>query len=210
MERLQRVPQIPPVKMKSKEVIEQKYKNVTCPKCSSNKIKKDGKRKTENRGKIQRYRCKDCNFRFVIDEGFYRMRNHPNKITAGIDLYYKGVSLRKVQEHFQAFYTKNSSHVSVYNWILRYATMVSKLTDNIPIECGQEMMSDEITFLMQGENSDGILSTNDIKDILAYSENLLNFGEEDPDGDGIVLSFDENSEILTYDPEPFIYNPPTA
>ena len=101
--------------MKSKEAIEQKYKNVTCPKCTSNNIKKDGKRKTENRGKIQRYRCKDCNFRFVIDDGFYRMRNNENKITAGIDLYYKGVSLRKVQEHFQAFYSKNSTHVSVYN-----------------------------------------------------------------------------------------------
>jgi len=132
--------------MKSKEVIEQKNKNVTCSKCNSNKIKKDGKRKTENRGKIQRYRCKNCNFRFVIDDGFYRMRNHPNKITAGIDLYYKGVSLRKVQEHFQAFYPKNSTYVSVYNWIMKYATMVSRLTDNIPIQCGKEKMSDEMEY----------------------------------------------------------------
>ena len=109
--------------MKSKDIIQQKYKNVICPKCNSNQIKKDGKRKTQNRGKIQRYRCKDCNLRFVIDDGFYRMRNHPNKITAGIDLYYKGVSLRKVQEHFQSFYPKNSTYVSVYNWIMKYATM---------------------------------------------------------------------------------------
>ena len=32
--------------MKSKDVIQQKYKNVTCPKCNSNKNKKDGRRKT--------------------------------------------------------------------------------------------------------------------------------------------------------------------
>ena len=132
--------------MKSKKVIEQKYKNVTCSKCSSNKIKKDGKRKTQNRGKIQRYRCKECNFRFVIDDGFYRMRTNENKITAGIDLYYKGVSLRKVQEHFQAFYPTNSSHMSVYRWIVKYSTMVSNLTDNIPIQCGKEMMSDEMEY----------------------------------------------------------------
>ena len=132
--------------MKSKEVIEEKYKKVSCSKCSSRNIKKDGKRKTENRGKIQRYRCKECNFRFVIDDGFYRMRNNPNKITAGIDLYYKGVSLRKVQEHFQAFYPKNSTYVSVYNWVLKYSTMVLKLTDNIPIQCGNEMMSDEMEY----------------------------------------------------------------
>jgi len=132
--------------MKSKDIIQQKYKKVSCSKCDSNKIKKDGLRKTQNRGKIQRYRCKDCDFRFVIDDGFYRMRNYPNKITAGIDLYYKGVSLRKVQEHFQAFYPKNSTHVSVYNWIVKYSMMVSGLTDNLPIQSGNEMMSDEMEY----------------------------------------------------------------
>jgi len=76
--------------MKSNHIKKGKYKNLCCPKCNSNKIKKDGKRKTNNRGKIQRYRCKECDFRFVIDDGFYRMRNHPNKIIVGIDLYYKG------------------------------------------------------------------------------------------------------------------------
>ena len=132
--------------MKSKDIIQEKYKKVSCSKCSSNKIKKDGKRKTQNRGKIQRYKCKDCNFRFVIDNGFYRMRTNENKITAGIDLYYKGVSLRKVQEHFQAFYPHNSSHMSVYRWIVKYSIMVSNLTDNLPIQCGEEMMSDEMEY----------------------------------------------------------------
>lgn len=130
----------------SKNRKEKNYKKLSCPNCKSENIIKRGFRKTENRGKIQRYSCKDCSHRFVVDDGFFRMRNHPNKITAGIDLYYKGVSLRKVQEHYQAFYPKNSSHVSVYNWILRYATMVSKLTDNIPIQCGNEMMSDEMEY----------------------------------------------------------------
>ncbi|MFH1592189.1 MAG: hypothetical protein ABIB47_02365 [Candidatus Woesearchaeota archaeon] len=132
--------------MKSKDIIREKYKKVSCFRCSSNKIKKDGKRKTQNRGNIQRYRCKECNFRFVIDDGFYRMRTNENKITAGIDLYYKGVSLRKVQEHFQSFYPKNSTHVSVYNWIVKYSMMVSNLTDNVPIQCGNEMMSDEMEY----------------------------------------------------------------
>ncbi|MEK6860654.1 MAG: hypothetical protein AABY07_01665 [Nanoarchaeota archaeon] len=132
--------------MKSKDIIQEKYKKVSCSKCSSNKIKKDGKRKTQNRGKIQRYKCKDCNFRFVIDNGFYRMRTNENKITAGIDLYYKGVSLRKVQEHFQAFYSHNSSHMSVYRWIVKYSMMVSNLTDNLQIQCGKEMMSDEMEY----------------------------------------------------------------
>ncbi|MBU2640129.1 MAG: DDE-type integrase/transposase/recombinase [Nanoarchaeota archaeon] len=132
--------------MKSKDIIQEKYKKVSCSKCSSNEIKKDGLRKTQNRGKIQRYRCRNCNFRFVIDDGFYRMRTNENKITVGIDLYYKGVSLRKVQEHFQAFYPHNSSHMSVYRWIVKYSMMVSNLTDNLPIQCGKEMMGDEMEY----------------------------------------------------------------
>src|SRR3989344_3446298 len=138
--------------MKSKEIIQQKYKNVICPKCNSNQTKKDGKRKTQNRGKIQRYRCKECDFRFVIDDGFYRMRNNENKVTAGIDLYYKGVSLRKVQEHFQAFYPHNSSHMSVYRWIVKYAEMVGNLVDNIPIKCGKEMQSEEMEYMRSRTN----------------------------------------------------------
>jgi putative transposase len=123
-----------------------RYKNLSCPNCNSKAIIKWGKRKTENRGKIQRYKCKNCDNTFVVNDGFFRMRMNENKITAGIDLYYKGVSLRKVQEHFQAFYPKNSTHVSVYNWIVKYSMMVSNLTDNLPIQSGKEMMSDEMEY----------------------------------------------------------------
>ncbi len=56
-----------------------KYKNLSCPNCKSDSIKKNGSRQTENRGKIQRYQCKECEYRFTKDDGFFRMRNHPKK-----------------------------------------------------------------------------------------------------------------------------------
>ncbi|OIO43295.1 hypothetical protein CO155_02285 [Candidatus Pacearchaeota archaeon CG_4_9_14_3_um_filter_35_19] len=130
----------------SKSKKRNKYKKLSCPNCNSESIIKWTKRNTQNRGLIQRYKCKNCNKTFAIDDGFHRMRNHPKKITCALDLYYKGVSLRKVQKHFQAFYPRNSTHVSVYNWIIKYATIVSKLTDNISIQCGDEMMSDEMEY----------------------------------------------------------------
>ena len=45
-----------------------------CIYCNSAKTKKRGFRQTENRGKIQRYFCKDCKKSFVVDDGFFRMR----------------------------------------------------------------------------------------------------------------------------------------
>ena len=132
--------------IKSNNGKNREYKKVTCSNCSSENTIKWGRRKTGNRGKIQRYKCKKCNNTFVIDDGFFRMRTNENKITAGIDLYYKGVSLRKIQEHFQAFYPHNSSHMSVYRWIVKYSMVVSNLTDSLPIQSGNEMMSDEMEY----------------------------------------------------------------
>lgn len=69
------------------------------------------------------------------------MRNHPKNITCAINLFYRGVSTRKVQEHFQAFYPQNSSNVSVYNWVTKYAEMISKFTDNLQIRTGPEVQT---------------------------------------------------------------------
>ncbi|MBS3160496.1 IS1 family transposase [Candidatus Woesearchaeota archaeon] len=132
--------------MKSKERIEQKYKKVFCPFCSSDNVIKRGIRETENRGKVQRYGCKDCSKRFSIDDGFWKMKNHEKKITLCMDLYYKGVSFRKLQEHLQAFYPKNAHYSTIYRWIIKYATMTSKLTDNLQVKSGREIMSDEMEY----------------------------------------------------------------
>lgn len=75
------------------------------PKCKSKEIKKDGKRKT-NRGLIQRYKCKECSYRFIQNDGFYRMRNSPQKITLCLDLFYKGISTRQIQGHSKLFILK--------------------------------------------------------------------------------------------------------
>ncbi|MCX6749269.1 MAG: DDE-type integrase/transposase/recombinase [Candidatus Pacearchaeota archaeon] len=117
-----------------------------CQKCKSNNTIKWCKRKTENRGLIQRYRCKDCLNTFVQDDGFKRMRNNPQKVTCAVDLFYRGVSTRKVQEHFKAFYPHNSSHKSIYKWIVKYSKMISQFTDNLKLKVGQEIQTDEMQY----------------------------------------------------------------
>lgn len=119
---------------------------IICPNCQSEDIKKNGIRKTENRGNIQRYKCKSCSYRFTLDDGFYRMRNTPQKITQPIDLFYRGVSTRKVQEHLAIFHPHNASHMSVYNWVIKYAKMISKFTNKLKLNVGSEVQIDEIEF----------------------------------------------------------------
>jgi putative transposase len=119
---------------------------IICPHCKSNKVIKRGFRKTKNRGKIQRYSCKNCSHRFVEDEGFFRMRNNPKKITLCLDLFYKGISTRQIQEHLQQFYPHNSSNVSIYKWVVRYSKQISKFTDSLKLKVGRELQIDEMEF----------------------------------------------------------------
>jgi transposase-like protein len=128
-------------------------KEISCPKCHGKNLIKRGFRKTDNRGLIQRYSCKDCGLRFVEKDGFYRMRNSPQKITLCLDLFYRGVSTRKVQEHLQAFYPHNSSWVSVYKWIVKYSRMISKFTDRLKLKVGEEIQVDEMEYKTLGKPS---------------------------------------------------------
>ena len=128
-------------------------KEIICEKCDGKNIKRDGIRKTKNRGNVQRYKCLDCFHRFSIDDGFLKMKNHEDKITSCMNMYYAGMSLRKIQEHLQMFAPKNSHYSTIYRWIVKYANMINNLTNKIQIKSGQELMSDEMEYHRLGEQN---------------------------------------------------------
>jgi putative transposase len=132
--------------MKSKKNKQQEYKKVSCPFCKGKEIVKRGTFQTEAHGKQQRYFCKNCNKKFIERNGFYRMRNNEKKITLSIDLFYRGVSTRKVQEHLKAFYPHNASHKSIYKWIIKYSKKISQFTENFKLKIGEEIQIDEMEY----------------------------------------------------------------
>ncbi len=140
-------------KMNNNNKQEKEVKKVCCPKCKSKKTKKRGLRQTQHRGKIQRYFCNNCKNSFVIDDGFFRMRNTPQKITLSIDLFYRGVSTRKVQEHLSAFYPSNSDHRTILRWIVKYSKMIHNFTNKLKINCGKELQIDEQEHKTKGKRS---------------------------------------------------------
>ncbi len=157
-----------------------------CPRCKSKEVRKDGKRKTENRGLIQRYKCKKCNKRFVKDDGFYRMRNNPQKVTLCLDLFYRGVSTRKIREHLRAFYPHNSSDVTIYKWIIKYSKMISQYTDNLKLKVGYEMQIDEMEYnrrkepTKKGVSKDWFIDSIDTKTrFMVASEFVKSRGQEE-------------------------------
>ena len=128
--------------------------NINCPHCKKSNIVKRGTFQTKAHGKQQRYFCKECNKKFIKRTGFYRMRNNEKKITCALDLFYRGVSTRKVQEHFKAFFPHNSSNVSIYNWVIKYSNIISKFTDKLKLKTGKEIQVDEMEY--HRRNKEGV------------------------------------------------------
>jgi len=119
---------------------------IKCPYCKKEDVVRRGYFITQAHGTQQRYFCKGCGKRFIPQNAFYRMRNKPEKITLCLDLFYRGVSTRKIQEHLQAFYPHNSSHKSIYKWVIKYARVISNFTNNLKIKVGSEIQTDEMEY----------------------------------------------------------------
>ena len=118
--------------------------DIKCKHCKSQSVVKRGFFQTEVHGKQQRYYCKFCNKKFIEQSPFYRMRNKPEKITLCLDLFFKGISTRQVQSHLQAFYPHNSSHKTIYLWVVKYSNLISNYTDNLKLNVGKELQIDEM------------------------------------------------------------------
>ncbi len=119
---------------------------IICSKCKSKEVTKRGYFKTQSKGKRQRYFCKSCNSKFIPQDPFYRMRNTPQKITCALDLFFRGLSTRGVQDHFKAFFPHNSDHSTILRWIRKYSIKISNYTDTLKLQTGSYIEVDEMEY----------------------------------------------------------------
>lgn len=99
-------------------------------KCGSLNVIKIGIRHNKS-GNIQRFKCKECNHKWSDNLGFAYNKMNSKIITVALDLYFKGISLRKVKEHIKLFYGIDISHRSVLNWIRKFGEVVSPFVDSL-------------------------------------------------------------------------------
>src|SRR3989344_6134457 len=116
---------------------------IKCRYCKSENTVKRGLSQTQNRGKQQRHLCKDCKKTFIVDTGFYKMKNSEEKITEAIDLYFSNLSSRKVRNHFRRHKPKNASHVTILDWCRKYVLKVTKYTNQLKPQLSGRYYMDE-------------------------------------------------------------------
>lgn len=116
---------------------------IKCVHCKSQNQIKKGFRKTEKRGRIQKYKCLNCFKFFTNDDGFYRMKNNEKIITRSIDAYLSNLSSRKMRDHLLRHDETKISHVSVLDWVRKYVLKVQKFVDNLNPQLSGKVYADE-------------------------------------------------------------------
>lgn len=84
-----------------------------------------------------------CGHRFVAREGVLRRRSDPKKIALSIDLYFRGLSLRKVADHLDQAQGVKVSPSTIYDWIKRYSALAAKWMNTLPARTGERWHVDE-------------------------------------------------------------------
>jgi putative transposase len=99
----------------------------------------------------QVFKCKDCNRKFVIDEGFKKMRYEPKIITISLDLYFKGTSLRKISNHLKQFYDLDVHFSTLYRWISKYVELIGNYADSLVPQLSGKLHADEMKLRCAGD-----------------------------------------------------------
>jgi transposase-like protein len=131
----------------------QAEEDLKCPKCGGFTVIKSGVRKTKY-GEVQRYECQSCQKRFVVDKGFSKVKFDPNAILVTLDLYFKGVSLRKICDHLQQFHKIKVNPTTPMRWVKKYLKILSRYTEQYKAEVGSIWHSDEMTVFIKKEGEE--------------------------------------------------------
>jgi len=97
-----------------------------CKYCDSTHVVKNGKVK----GK-QQYLCKACEHQFVEGSAFPKMRTESRIISTSIDLYFEGLSVRKVQAQVEKIFGIHVSQMTVWKWVMKYSKLTSEFVETL-------------------------------------------------------------------------------
>lgn len=132
--------------------IEQQKEELIC-RCGSLEVIKIGMRHNKS-GNIQRFKCKKCSHKWSDNLGFANNKVNSKIITVAIDLYFKGVSLRKVKEHLKLFYGIDVSPSSVLYWIRKFGEVVAPYVDQFQPNLSRVYHVDEMMIHVRKEQHD--------------------------------------------------------
>jgi transposase-like protein len=115
-----------------------------CKYCGSLDVVKIGVRHNTHRD-VQRCLCKKCGHKFALDDGFEKIKATPKAITVALDLYFKGVSQRKIVDHLKQSEGVVVTQPAILKWIRKYIELMSGYVEQFQPQVSGFWHSDEMT-----------------------------------------------------------------
>ena len=118
--------------------------SVQCPKCGSIRVVKFG----HADGK-QVFKCRDCKTKFR--EGLIKKaRYSPETITLTLDLYFSGLSVRKITRTLNDHFDMSLAKSTVYYWIETFVPRISEYVNSLSPQLSDTWQADELFVKMKG------------------------------------------------------------
>ena len=121
-----------------------------CPNCKNDKILKFGLRANKS-GSKQRYNCPACGIHFVLDPA-KGIKGNARTVCLVLDMYYKGNSLRDIQDTLYQSFGLKLHHETIRRWNNRFMGKINTYTNTLKPQTSETMHIDEQVIQVGKEN----------------------------------------------------------
>jgi putative transposase len=123
---------------------------IPCTQCGSIRVIKYG----FDCGK-QTYYCKDCKHKFRESSVIRKSKYTPELITLTLDLYFSGLSLRKIARSVNDHFEVEVNFSTIYDWIQKYIPLISDYVNALTPQLSETWHADELFVRMKGSPHQG-------------------------------------------------------
>jgi putative transposase len=162
---------------------------IKCDSCGSIRIIKYG----YDYGK-QTYFCKECQHKFRELSILTKIKFTPELVILCLDLYFSGLSLRKVARNVINHFNVDLHHSTIYDWIQRYIPKISEYVNSLIPQLSNQWHIDELFVKMkEGETRKGQSSIAYLGNVMDRESRFLIASKlsEKRDINGAVQAFNE-------------------
>ncbi|MGI0013243.1 MAG: IS6 family transposase [Nitrososphaera sp.] len=123
---------------------------IPCDRCGSIKVIRFG----YDCGK-QTFFCKDCKHKFRQPSMLKKAKFSPELVTLTLDLYFSGLSLRKIARTLTSHFDIHLNYSTIYTWMRKYVPMISEYVNELAPQLSKTWHADELFVRVRGGTHQG-------------------------------------------------------